>query len=145
MKVKGLNDAKYIAVMVYVVTIVLAITLVSTFVLTDYINIYPAIYCVGLAISGMVTLALTFIPKVHDIEYHVLYQLNSFNILQMVMLCKDPNGEKVFSKNEEKAKQVSTMLEGTPLGENETDNLKQRIKQLEDIVAGYKVGTSHNT
>ena len=63
-KVKGLNDAKYIAVMVYVVTIVLVITLVSTFALTNYVNTYAVVYCVGLAISGSVILGLTFIPKV---------------------------------------------------------------------------------
>ena len=63
-KVKGLNDAKYIAVMVYVVTIVLVITLVSTFALTNYVNTYAVVYCIGLAISGSVILGLTFIPKV---------------------------------------------------------------------------------
>ena len=65
MKVKGLNEAKFIAVMVYVVTIVLMATLVSTFALTDYVNIYAVIYCVGLALSGSTILGLTFIPKVH--------------------------------------------------------------------------------
>ena len=63
-KVKGLNDAKYIAVMVYVVTIVLVTTLVSNIALTDYVNIHTVVYCVGLAISGSVILGLTFIPKV---------------------------------------------------------------------------------
>lgn len=63
-KVKGLNEAKYIALMVYVVTIVLIITLVSTFALPDYVNVYAVIYCVGLAISGTMILGLTFVPKV---------------------------------------------------------------------------------
>ena len=61
---KGLNDAKYIAAMVYVVTIVLAVTLASTFALTNYVNVYAIIYCVGLAVSGSVILGLTFVPKV---------------------------------------------------------------------------------
>ena len=63
-KIKGLNDAKFITVMVYVVTLVLIVTLVSTFALTNYVNIYAVVYCVGLTISGSLILGLTFIPKV---------------------------------------------------------------------------------
>lgn len=63
-KVKGLNDAKYVATMVYVVTLVVIVTLVSTFALTEYVNVYAIVYCVGLAISGSLILGLTFIPKV---------------------------------------------------------------------------------
>lgn len=57
----------------------------------------------------------------------------------MVMLYKDPNGEKVFSDNEEKMKQVTTMLEGTPLGESEIDSLKAKIKHLEGVIDEYQV------
>ena len=62
------------------------------------------------------------------------------------MLYKDPNGEKVFSSSEEKARQMSSILEGTPLGENEFNNLKKKIQHLEDVVAEYQVciGHSHN-
>ena len=61
----------------------------------------------------------------------------------MVMLYRDPNGEKIFSDNEERAKQVTSMiLEVTPLGENEIDNLKTKIKHLEDAVIEYKVGNA---
>ena len=63
-KIKGLNEAKYIASMVYVVTLVVIITLVSTFALTDYVNIYAVVYSVGLGISASFILGLTFIPKV---------------------------------------------------------------------------------
>lgn len=66
-KIKGLNDAKYITTMVYVVTLVVIVTLVSTFALTDYVNIYAVVYCVGLAISGSLILGLTFIPKVNKL------------------------------------------------------------------------------
>ena len=65
-KIKGLNDAKFIAIMVYVVTLVVIVTLVSTFALTNYVNIYAVVYCVGLAISGSLILGLTFIPKVNQ-------------------------------------------------------------------------------
>ena len=57
----------------------------------------------------------------------------------MVMLYRDPSGEKVFSDNEDKVKQVTSILEGTPLGENEIDNLKTKIKHLEAAVTKYEV------
>ena len=141
-KVKGLNDAKYIAVMVYVVTIVLVITLASTFALTNYVNVYAVIYCVGLAISGSVILGLTFIPKVpfssqfnHHNNYVMLLQ-------QMMMLYNDPNGEKVFSENEYNAKHVSTVLPCAPPEESEVDKLRAKVKQLETEIDEYKVGVT---
>ena len=56
----------------------------------------------------------------------------------MVMLYKDPNGERVFSDNEGEIRQV-TILEGTPLGENKVDGLKKRIKHLENMINEHKV------
>ena len=57
----------------------------------------------------------------------------------MVLLYKDPNGERVFSDNEEERRQI-TMLDGTPLGsENGVDGLKKKVKQLETMVTEYKV------
>ena len=57
----------------------------------------------------------------------------------MVMLYKDPNGERVFSENEEKAKQVTIILAGTPMGESEVEELKAKIKSLEAEIAEHKV------
>ena len=79
-KIKGLNDAKYITTMVYVVTLVIIVTLVSTFALTNYVNVYAVVYCVGLAISGSLILGLTFIPKV---SFHLALLCDSYGIAEL--------------------------------------------------------------
>ena len=61
--------------------------------------------------------------------------------MQMLGLCRDPNGQGVFSAHEE-AMQISTMLGGSlkvQIGENENEQLKMRIKQLENLLVKYKV------
>lgn len=64
-KVKGLNDAKCIAVTVYIVTIVLLISLVTSFALSNYVNIYAIINCTSVWICATVILGVMFIPKVY--------------------------------------------------------------------------------
>ena len=63
-KVKGLNDAKYTAVTVYVTTIVMLITVITTFTLSNYITAYTVIYCIGIWITPTIVLGVMFIPKV---------------------------------------------------------------------------------
>lgn len=63
-KVKGLNDAKFIAVTVYITTILMVLLIITTFTLSKYVNTYAAIY--GLCIWTVPTsvLGIQFIPKV---------------------------------------------------------------------------------
>lgn len=57
----------------------------------------------------------------------------------MVMLYKDPNGERVFSCNEGEIGKA-TMLDGTPLSsESDVDGLKRKVKHLETMISEYKV------
>ena len=63
-KVKGLNDSKYIAAAIYVTSIVLAVTMVSTYTLMDYVNVYPAVVGLGFLLGTTVILALVFVPRV---------------------------------------------------------------------------------
>ena len=65
-KVKGLNDAKYIALTVYIVAILVLINLVTTFTLPIYVTVYATIYCSCLWISSTAVLGLSFIPKVWE-------------------------------------------------------------------------------
>lgn len=63
--------------------------------------------------------------------------------MQMLGLCKDPDGQGVFSVHEE-AMQISTVtvLGGSQkvrIDENENDQLKMRIKQLENLLVKYEV------
>ena len=66
-RVKGLNDAKYIAVFVYISSIILIITFVSTLTLRKYINVYASIYSFGFWSITSTILGFLFIPKVYKI------------------------------------------------------------------------------
>ena len=63
-KVKGINDAKYIAAATYVTSIVLAVILVATYTLNEYVNAFPALFCTGFLTGTTVILGLVFVPKV---------------------------------------------------------------------------------
>lgn len=59
----------------------------------------------------------------------------------MVILYKDPNGERVFSDNEGEVNHATKLkLNGTLLnGESETDVLQKKIKELETMIGTYQV------
>lgn len=63
-KIKGLNDAKYIAVAVYITSIVTAIVIVITYTLNMRINIFAGIFCAGFFIGTTAILGLVMIPPV---------------------------------------------------------------------------------
>ena len=63
-KVKGVNDAKYVAAAVYVTSIVTAVIFVSLYSLKTFVNLYAALFSLGFFIGTSVILVLVFIPKV---------------------------------------------------------------------------------
>ena len=63
-KVKGLNDAKFIGAAIYVTSIVLAVVIVATYSLKDIINGFAALFSTGFLIGTTVILALVFVPLV---------------------------------------------------------------------------------
>ena len=63
-KVKGLNDAKYIAIAVYVTSIVTAVIIVATYSLYDFRNVLSIVLCTGIFVGATSILILVFIPKV---------------------------------------------------------------------------------
>ena len=65
-KVKGLDDAKFIAFSVYITSLVTAIVIVITYTLDDYINYYASIFCSGFFIGTTVILGLVMIPPVSN-------------------------------------------------------------------------------
>ena len=71
-KVKGLDDAKYIAIAVYVTSIVTAIFIVATYTLYDYRNALSVVLSIGILVGATVILMLVFIPKVSKITYNIL-------------------------------------------------------------------------
>ena len=65
-KVKGLNDAKFINAIVYITSIATAVIIVSAYTLTDKfkINIFSVLFSTGFFIGATATLGLIFVPKV---------------------------------------------------------------------------------
>ena len=63
-KIKGLNDAICIVIAVYVTSIVTAVTIFSFYTFKERLNVYTALFCLGLFIGTTAILCLIFIPKV---------------------------------------------------------------------------------
>ena len=63
-KVKGLDDSKYIAAAIYVTSIVLAVIIVATYTLRDHVNAYPAVVGIGILLGTTMILMLVFVPRV---------------------------------------------------------------------------------
>ena len=65
-KVKGLDDAKYIAAATYVTSIVWAVLIVSTYTLKGVVNVYPCLFSTGYFVGTTFILGLIFLPKVGE-------------------------------------------------------------------------------
>lgn len=63
-KIDVLNDSKWIAAIIYVGAPLIVLFFIFTFVLSSYVHLSAAIYCVGLFLASTNFLALLFIPKV---------------------------------------------------------------------------------
>ena len=63
-KVKGLDDAKYIGAAVYLTSIVQAVIIVATYTLKDFINVFAALFCTLYLVGTTVILILVFVPLV---------------------------------------------------------------------------------
>ena len=74
-KVKGLDDSKYITAAIYVTSIVLAVTIVTTYSLKDFVNTFPALFCTGFLTGTTVILGLVFVPKVGDFKYNCYHKV----------------------------------------------------------------------
>lgn len=65
-KVKGLNDAKYTAVVVYITTFIMVLTLIIAFTLSNYITAYATVFGGGMWLGCTIILAIIFVPKVGE-------------------------------------------------------------------------------
>ena len=66
-KVKGLDDSKYIAAATYVTSIVLGIVIVTSYSLREFVNAFATLFCIGFLIGTTVILGLVFVPKVRTL------------------------------------------------------------------------------
>lgn len=64
-KVKGLNDAKYTAMVVYIVTTLLVVAVAGRFIFINYITLYSTFYGGSALITATTILGVMFIPKVY--------------------------------------------------------------------------------
>ncbi len=72
-KVKVLNDSKYIAALIYISSIVLVTRAVALFGVNDLLNVSEAIFSGGIIIVSTAFLSFVFIPKV---SIKTLYSFN---------------------------------------------------------------------
>lgn len=119
-KVKVLNDSKYIAALVYISSIVIVIIAIIRFTLTGYINVAEVFYSGGLILATTAFLCLTFIPK-------------------MVSLYKDPLGEKIFSHH---SSTIEVGRSGALSIRKKADRvleLEVKVRELEELLRENKV------
>ena len=63
---KGMDDSKYIAAVIYITSIVLAVTIITTYTLTDFVNVFPAVVGAGFLLETIMILVLVFVPRVSE-------------------------------------------------------------------------------
>ena len=63
-KMKVLNDSRWIAAIVYVGVPIVILFFALTFVLAPWLHLSGAIYCIGLFVASSIFLGFIFIPKV---------------------------------------------------------------------------------
>ena len=119
-KVKLLNDSKYIAALIYISSIVLIIIAIIRFTLGDYINVTEVFYSGGLILATTAFLSLTFIPK-------------------MVSLYRDPLGENIFSKHTSTIEVGRSGALTLKRKEDRVSELEARVKELEELLKENQV------
>lgn len=70
-KVKGLDDSKYIAVTIYITTIVLPVSFFASLTLWSHVNTFPAVLSTTHLFGATAILILVFVPRVRLIFLHV--------------------------------------------------------------------------
>lgn len=73
-KIKVLNDSKYIAALIYISSIVLVFITIVTFVIGNYPNVIEMIFSGGLLVATTAFLCLLFVPKVREIRSSTIQQ-----------------------------------------------------------------------
>lgn len=70
-KVKGLDDSKYIAAAIYITTIVLPVSFFASLTLWSHVNTFPAVLSTTHLFGATAILILVFVPRVSLIILHV--------------------------------------------------------------------------
>ncbi|XP_064390840.1 gamma-aminobutyric acid type B receptor subunit 2-like [Halichondria panicea] len=118
-KIKLLNDSKYIAAVIYISSISLVLIAIVTIVPGIYINLIEAIFSGSLLVATTFSLGLIFIPK-------------------MVSLYRDPEGEYVFNTagNTLNTNEMNLNLVSGEV----TTQMRERIVELENLLKDCQNG-----
>ena len=83
-KIKGLNDAKYIGATIYVTSVVLAVIIVATYTLKNVIDAFAALFCTGFVVGTTVILILVFLPLVSLLVCYIVVKINVHDYRKLV-------------------------------------------------------------
>lgn len=104
-KIKALNDAKYLAFIIYSSTVTITVMIIGAISLRDFLNADAAVFSTGVLLFTSLILGLLFVPK-------------------MVSLYKDPRGEFVFNRS-------MSQMPGTITGMSLNDSEREKLRDLE--------------
>lgn len=79
-KIRGMNDAKYVGAAVYVTSIVTAVVIVFSYTLDQYINVFAGVFCTGFFIGTTAILGLVMIPPVNIVNVFFLFLILCGNV-----------------------------------------------------------------
>ena len=86
-KVKVLNDSKYIAALIYISSIVLITRAVAVFAVPNLLNVREAIFSGGIILISTAILSLVFIPKVNLTVFFQHLQYSNVTLYHFGVLC----------------------------------------------------------
>ena len=66
-KVKGLNDSKFIAATVYITSIILTVQIIVYITLNEHVDTFSALFSTCIFITATIILGLIFIPQVCNV------------------------------------------------------------------------------
>eukprot|EP00731_Ephydatia_muelleri_P031750 Em0023g257a len=107
-KIKTLNDSKYVAALVYISSVIVAVLALLSFAFGVYLNLTAVVYNGGILLITTIFLLLLFVPK-------------------MYWLYKDPNGENVLTQNYP----LKINTESSKTGASIIQQLKSEVKHLQ--------------
>lgn len=67
-KVKGLNDTKFIITIIYITSLATALIIVAVYVMKNRINSFAILFSIGVFIGTTTTIGLVFVPKVYSLS-----------------------------------------------------------------------------
>lgn len=125
-KYKELRDSKFVAIIIYVSSLILLILAIDTFLLNTYLNAYGAIFSLGIIILTTTFLLLTFVPKMFQV-----YQ-NQDTFPETTLSTVPFPESKSASSDRDVNTQVSFLQETLQEKENAIALLEKEISELKE-------------